>query len=193
MPIRDIRDRKKSLRTELKEKRMAMTQAEKEAFDAKIAEQLFSFGPYVSSKIVFVYVAKSIEAETRGIILHSLSAGKCVAVPKCAGGSEVMDFCFIEDINDLTPGAFGIMEPGEGAKQVRDFSRGICIVPGLGFDDYGYRLGYGMGYYDRFLAGFGGVTVGLCYSNCVQAALPYGKFDRRVQYLITEKSRRRTD
>ena len=60
-------------------------------------------------------------------------------------------------------------------------------MPGLAFDPQGFRLGYGKGYYDRFLSGFQGKTVGICYLGCVQWNLPHGYYDRPVDILITER------
>ena len=68
-----------------------------------------------------------------------------------------------------------------------------CVFgSGLCFDAEGYRLGYGKGYYDRFLSAFRGVTVGICYTACTQWRLPHGRYDRQIQLLITEKYIRRT-
>jgi len=65
-------------------------------------------------------------------------------------------------------------------------------VPGLSFDLQGYRLGFGKGYYDRFLSDFGGVTVGVCYGKCTVTELPRGAFDRAVDIVMTEKFSNRT-
>ena len=70
---------------------------------------------------------------------------------------------------------------------VPDFSKGLCIVPALSFDFQGYRLGYGKGYYDRFLARFGGSTVGLCYDSCMVRNLPAGRYDQPVHLIVTQR------
>ena len=63
----------------------------------------------------------------------------------------------------------------------------FCVLPGLGFDLEGYRLGYGKGYYDRFLSRYPGVTAGVCYTACLKTQLPHGRYDRRADILVTEK------
>ena len=91
-------------------------------------------------------------------------------------------------------GAFSIMEPNpEVCEKYEDFSHGLCLVPGLCFDMQGFRLGFGKGYYDRFLQNFSGTSVGLCYSKCIEHTLPSGVFDRPVDAVITEKYTNRTN
>ena len=104
-----------------------------------------------------------------------------------------MDFFFIKSYDDLSPGKYDIPEPvPEKCEQVRDFSSGLCLVPGLSFDYQGYRLGFGKGYYDRFLSRFGGITAGICYAKCTVSELPRGVYDRAVDILITERFINRT-
>ena len=96
-------------------------------------------------------------------------------------------------LDELEPGTFGVLEPRpDPARLVKDFSSGLCLIPALCYDWHGYRLGYGKGYYDRFLANFGGHMVGICYSECVRRKLPHGRFDRPAELLVTERYLRRT-
>jgi 5-formyltetrahydrofolate cyclo-ligase len=171
----------------MKSRRNAKEPDDKTACDKTITDRLLSYKPYVSSDTVFVYVSKKIEISTEEIIKRSIKSGKIVAVPKCIPETYGMEFYRIHSLNELAPGAYGVFEPTAGVPLIKDFSKGVCIVPGLGFDIHGYRLGYGKGYYDRFLSSFGGVSIGLCYSRCVQPYLPHGKFDRQVHFLVTEK------
>ena len=68
------------------------------------------------------------------------------------------------------------------------FDNALCVVPALSYDRYGYRLGYGGGYYDSFLAKFSGDAIGVCYSNCIyEQRLPHGKYDRRLPSFLTER------
>ena len=97
-----------------------------------------------------------------------------------------MRFYIISSFDDLSAGAYGIFEPKEGCKEALFDSETLCIVPGLSFDKDGYRLGFGKGYYDRFLASFPGKTVGLCYEECVCEKTIRDKFDKSVSALITD-------
>ena len=99
-----------------------------------------------------------------------------------------MDFYEVNSLEQLKKGRYSIMEPdAKLCRQITDYSEGICLVPGLSFDLYGYRLGFGKGYYDRFLENFGGTTAGLCYSRCIEQKLPHGIYDKTVNIIITEK------
>ena len=87
----------------------------------------------------------------------------------------------------MIKGAYGIPEPSDKMEVVTDFSECICIVPGLVFDLSGHRLGYGKGYYDRFLKDFTGYSVGLVYSEFILDKLPCEPTDRAVDLMITER------
>ena len=100
-----------------------------------------------------------------------------------------MEFYYLRSFDeDLESGAFGVLEPKIGrCEKMTDFSNSICIVPGLAFDNEGYRLGYGKGYYDRFLCNYPGVKIGICYASCVKRELPHGFYDVPVGILVTDR------
>ncbi len=103
-----------------------------------------------------------------------------------------MDFYYIRSRNELAPGCFGVLEPNpDMATLWQPEEGGLCLVPALCYDLRGYRLGYGKGYYDRFLAGFNGTAAGICYSNCIARRLPHGWFDRSAEIVVTENYIRR--
>jgi 5-formyltetrahydrofolate cyclo-ligase len=165
-----------------------MKKDEKQAMDRKILDKISILKKYKESKVIFTYISKEIEVDTSELIKKCLSENKKVAVPACNKNDRTMDFYFITSRDDLEKGTFGLWEPiKEKCERVTDFSEGLCIVPGFCFDYKGYRLGYGYGYYDRFLQHFGGTTVGLCYSKYITPQLPHGKFDRPVDVLITDQ------
>ena len=104
-----------------------------------------------------------------------------------------MEFYEIFSLDELSPGTFGVDEPAaDPARLLPQDPGGLCIVPALCYDDYGYRLGYGKGYYDRYLANYSGIRVGICYAACVRRSLFHGRYDRPVELLITERYIRRT-
>ena len=138
-------------------------------------------------------MSTKIEVDTFRIIERALADGKAVAVPRCVPGTRQMEFYRINSVEELAPGTFGVLEPIPGVHELlHDFSDSLCIVPALSYDWHGYRLGYGKGYYDRFLSKYEGVMIGICYSDCVQRKLPHGRFDRPVELLVTERYLRRT-
>lgn len=191
--IIDVRPYKAKLRQEYKELRREMSPADKKRLDDKIACRLFKTWQYCKQDTLLTYVSTAIEVDTFNIIQNAWRDGKRVAVPRCVDGQREMEFYFIRSLDDLEVRTFHVLEPiPERCEQLTNFSRGLCIVPALSFDYKGYRLGYGGGYYDRFLAKFTGYTVGLCYASCVRKTMIKSKYDRPVELLITDKYLRRT-
>ncbi len=188
----DIRALKRSLREECKAFRYALPFAEKLKKDEEIFQQLIALPEYQAAKLVLTYVSTPIEVATFRLITAALAAGKRVAAPRCAEGKIAMDFYEIRSMEELEPAAFSVLEPRlDRCERVTDFADSICVVPGLAFDAAGYRLGYGKGYYDRFLNGYQGCNIGICYQGCIKSCLPHGRFDVNVDILVTEQDTRR--
>ena len=192
MYVKNIRELKKNLRAKSRQFRERLDPGKKAEMDAAIRSRLFSLREYARAELLYTYVSKPIEVDTVRLIESVLAGKKRVAVPRCVPETLGMDFYEIPSLSSLEKGLFGVLEPPVSlGEPVSDAERSICIVPGLSFDSQGFRLGYGKGYYDRFLAGYHGITVGLCYSGCVRWNLPHGYYDRPVDILITEKYVRR--
>lgn len=188
MSVKNLKQKKTEYRSKYKKLRENFSPDKKAELDRAIAENFLLTPEYKASSVIFSFVSKDIEVDTRSIITRALKDGKRVAVPRCRTDSILMDYYCIRSFNDLELGAYGIMEPDVSkCSRVEDFSSGICIVPGLVYDREGYRLGFGRGYYDRFLTKFSGVTVGVCYSRCIEEQLPRGYYDRPIDLVITEK------
>ena len=192
MCVKNIREQKKNLRAQFRQVRERMSPERKKRLDAAILDRLLSLREYESARTVFTYVSKPAEVDTMGLIDAALSSGRKVAVPVSFPEDCRMEFREIRSVGELVPGLYGVLEPApERTCPADDSGNILCVVPGLSFDSQGYRLGYGKGYYDRFLSAFGGITVGLCYSACMKWDLPHGYYDRPVDILITEKYLRR--
>ncbi len=188
----DIRQVKREKREEIKAWRRNLMGEEKLQLDSAIAERFFNSYVYKKTRQVFIYVSTAIEVDTVEIIRRAAEEGRKIACPRCVDGTREMEFYYINGVEDLEPGTFGVLEPVANKENlVTDFSNGVCVVPGLSFDYGGYRLGYGKGYYDRFLAGYNGFTCGLCYSENVVKYLPHGRYDRHVGLLITDRFSKR--
>ena len=193
MPITDIRPIKTELRQKYRSLRQSMPPEIKEQKDEAIAAQVRRLWQYQRNSILLIYVSTSIEVDTFRIIRQAIADGKRVAVPRCIPDTRNMEFYYIRSTDELKPGMFGVLEPDPIAENLYSESDGgLCIVPAFSYDWRGYRLGYGKGYYDRFLSHFEGNMVGICYSECVQRSLPHGRFDRPVELLVTESYLRRT-
>ena len=179
---------KNELRNKFKQKRKELSDNDKSTLDNKILNKLLSEKVFFDCETVLTYISTEIEVDTIEFIKHCLEIGKKVAVPKCINGTRQMDFYLINSLDDLEKATFSVLEPkANKCSKLTDYSNSICIIPGLVFDLKGYRLGYGKGYYDRFLSYYDGIKVGLCYSFCIISKLIKGKFDKSVDILITDK------
>lgn len=188
MPLINVKERKREIRYRCKKLRAACPPELKAKLDKKLTQSFLSLAEYAECETLFIFISSKIECDTSVIISRALADGKKVAVPKCRNKWGNMDFYFITSTEQLKPGFFSISEPDPTlCEMVAEYSKGLCVVPGLCFDYTGYRVGFGKGYYDRFLESFDGVTVGLCYSRFVERELPRGIFDKPTDILVTEK------
>lgn len=185
----DIREHKTELRNKYKQIRREMPANVKMQRDEKIFSRLIELDAYKSSQTVLTYVSTEIEVDTIKFIKHALNDGKNVAVPRCVPNTRDMVFYIIKSLRDLESGSFSVLEPiPKQCKKLTGFDEAFCIVPALVYDRYGYRLGYGKGYYDRFLSAHKNMfCVGIGYCCCTVTELVHGRFDVAVDTLITEK------
>ncbi|MBR2730937.1 MAG: 5-formyltetrahydrofolate cyclo-ligase, partial [Clostridia bacterium] len=165
--------------------RDAMTAEERAAVQSAICARLTASDVYRGADVILSYVAIRSEVETRGIILHALAHNKTVAVPLCVG--DQMQFYCIPSLDVLRPGRFGVPEPDPAACGLCiPTPQALCLVPGLAFDRAGRRLGYGAGFYDRYLASHPVIRLGLCADRCVASALPVEATDQTMDMILTE-------
>ncbi len=184
----DIREIKNIIRSEAKEYRNNLDIQSKSEFDQKICQKLLSLDQIKNANTVLCYMSTPIEVDTLRFIEKLLECEKIVAVPRCIEGTRNMEFYCISSLEQTEKHTFGVMEPiVSQCEKLRDFRNSVCIIPGLCFDLEGYRLGYGKGYYDRFLSAFRGCKIGICYDECVKDKLPHGFFDVSADIVITEK------
>lgn len=139
-----------------------------------------------SAQTVMVFCGVGREPDTDGLIRTLLERGQRVALPVCLPGRR-MEARVISDMSQLVPGKFGIPEPDYTCPKAAAEEIGAVLVPGLLADREGYRLGYGGGYYDRWLAGYQGFTAMVCPRERLVDALPREGFDRPVELVITEE------
>lgn len=176
---------KQSLRRELKISRRNI-ENKKEA-DKKICENLMASDFYKDADTVLFYAALDDEINIDECIKSALSQGKRAALPVCLDDNGNMKFYYINSLKDIKTGFFGVREPDINiCEEVMDFSSSVCIVPGIAYDKQGYRLGYGKGYYDRFLKNFTFISLGLCYNELMMDFLPTDEYDISVDYIITQ-------
>ena len=184
----DIRPIKKKLRAQARTMRRSMSPEGKQTLDRKIKNRLLNMWALRQVDTVLCYVSTDIEVDTRELINALLQMGKRVAVPRCEDGKAEMNFYYIDSLESLSAGSFGVDEPDpQKCVMVGKTEGTVCIVPAFMFDKSGYRLGYGKGYYDRYLSGYKGSTIGICYGDNIVDELYHGKYDRTVQLVVTEK------
>lgn len=136
---------------------------------------------------VLLFCGTGQEADTAPVIEDLLARGKTVALPKCLPGRR-MEARKIVSRAQLIPGAYGIPEPGEDCPVIERDTIDLILVPALCCDAQGYRLGHGAGYYDRYLAGYSGMTVALCPQAWLQKELPREEFDIPVDMVLCEET-----
>lgn len=192
--ITDIRQYKKELRLKYRAIRKEMTPQEKRRKDEAVFYGIVRSEQYQKAKTVLCFVSTLIEIDTHRLIYYSLRHGKKVAVPRCLDDRGKMAFFLIRSMNDLEVGSFHLLEPSlKRCPKLENFQNSVCIVPGFSFDAQGFRLGYGKGYYDRFLSQYRGIKIGICYESCLTDKLPHGRYDVPVDYLLTEKKMKKID
>lgn len=181
---------KKQMRSDKKNARGSLDPKIKNQMDKMIFDNLLSIDKFKKAEFVLVYISTQIEVDTKEIIEYCLETDKKVAVPKCIENHK-MDFYLYNTETPMEVSEYGISEPiADESCLVNNFDADntVCIVPGLSYDKSGYRLGYGGGYYDRFLSEHQNITtIGLCYSSDFMDKLITDKYDIAVDYVVTEK------
>lgn len=152
---------KTELRREIRARKRAMTEAEIEERSAKLARLFFASGAYQNAKTIYGYLSYNQEVRTVPMLERALKDGKKVAVPKVYG--DEMKFLYLDDLNAVAKGYAGIPEPIADEPVAHD-ETALVLMPGLAFDPQGHRIGYGGGFYDKFLAAEPNhPTLALCY------------------------------
>jgi 5-formyltetrahydrofolate cyclo-ligase len=179
---------KEKLRKRLMTQRDSIPRTEKELLDAAIASHLYSWEMFISSRVLFCFVSFKSEVDTFSLIETSLKLGKTVSVPRVNLNSNRMESCVINDLtSSLAPGYYGILEPVDSCVPVDYGAIDLIITPGLAFTPRGERLGYGGGFYDRFLENHvQASSCALTYDRFVLDELPVKDHDLPVDYVITE-------
>lgn len=150
--------------------------------DEKIIHTLLSLPTWQQAHTVALTLSLELEVNTRPLIDAALEAGKSVLVPKVT--KQGLTFHEIKTFSDLEPGVMGILEP---TTAVTGQGIDVCIVPGRVFDRSGHRIGWGGGYYDRFLETYHGATIALAYSVQVLDKIPIEPHDIPVELIVTER------
>lgn len=170
---------KDEIRKETLKKRKIVTNRNEK--NEKIIKTLINQQFYKNAKTIMTYVSYNDEVDTHKLIEKMLDDKKILCAPRCISKTE-MEARKFESLSDLSVGAYGILEPA--GEVIEDFD--LIIVPGVGFSENLHRIGYGAGYYDRFLKGKKAVTAGLFY-ELQKCDFQDDTFDCPLDYIITEE------
>lgn len=179
---------KQRLREERLAAREALSEQERSVLDDRITQKLLATSEYAEATTVLTYVSVLSEVSTRMFIEYALRDGKTVAVPRCLPG-HCLEFVAIASLEQLVAAPFNLLEPVKELPALTEDQKNnsICIVPALLVDTKGDRLGYGAGFYDRFLSTYPGKKICLAYQqNLSRTMLPHTALDVAVDMVITE-------
>jgi len=176
---------KKSVRADMLARRKSLNPIVYRDFSRMAQERLLATPEFIASAVVALYRPVANEVATEELHHAAVQSGKRVVYPRIS--DRHLEFVAVYELSELHPGAFGVPEP-TGDVLVNPESIDLILVPGVAFDQRGFRLGYGKGFYDRFLAASGGRAhrVGFCFDFQLVDALPVEGHDVGMQMLITE-------
>ena len=145
------KEEKKILRNKILIIRNSLDKEVKEAMDDKIYNKLITSDLYIKAKNIFIYLSFGSEIQTNNIITKALRDGKEVYIPKVYKKNKLMKAVRLKSFNDLKENSMGILEPIDDSNYIDKREIDLILVPGVVFDLNGNRIGYGWGYYDRYL------------------------------------------
>ena len=173
---------KQELRKSIREQKRAMTLEQIEEKSARLGELFVASEMYQQAKTIYGYMPYNQEVRTVAMLERALQDGKRVAIPKCYG--QEMRFIYIEDLSQVEKGYANIPEP-IADEPIADDETALVLMPGLAFDPQGHRIGYGGGFYDKFLSKEPNhPTLALCYDFQMLDHLETEEFDIPVDAVL---------
>ena len=185
MSTLETRELKRVIRKENKQKRAEMPKDIKAEKDGKICDYIINSMSFKYADALLMFCPTNEEINILPVFEAAKKEGKRVAFPKCYA-KGIMKFFYVDDLSLLVEGKYGIKAPEEGEEFVSSLHP-LCIVPSLSATKNGTRLGYGGGFYDRFLHKFDGISACVQYDEFVTEELPQEKrYDKKFDVLVTE-------
>ena len=182
----EIKLQKKKIRKQVKENISKLTDVYKKNADEKIIEYALEYKEYKKAGCVFCYVSTENETDTFPLLHDILRSGKRLGVPKCTG-KGIMQVYEIQSLDELKPGAYGILEPEDNPEKLIDPKEiDFAWVPCISCDRERRRLGHGGGYYDRYLEKAHCVKAALCREELLVDNVPVSELDQRMDVVISE-------
>lgn len=174
---------KSDLRKLLLSRRDSLTDEYRSKAGNSVTENIHLLEQLKSADSVLCYISIGSEVPTHGIIGYCLKNGIRVAAPVCTG--ENMVFRYINGYDDLEPGSFSVPEPRSDCPLAAITPAAVCITPAVCYNEKGFRIGYGKGYYDRFFSKNKCIKIGLCYEELITDFSP-DENDVAVDMIVTE-------
>lgn len=180
---------KGQIRKEIKEKLQAMPQDTYKKWSSEIAAKLFNTEDWKQAQSIAITISQGTEVETRAIIEKGWEEGKRIVVPKCEPGTKDMTFRVLNSFDQLEVVYYGLLEPKETETMaVLASDINLMVVPGLAYNRKGFRIGFGGGYFDRFLNKYNGRTASLAFEEVqIVEELPIEAHDIPVNMIITNE------
>jgi len=182
----DLKRRKRALRREVRARRDGLSQAERDRMSGELARNVLALPAIEEATTVMAFTSFGSEVDTGPIIDGLEGGGRRVVLPRVEGPVIVPVSYRSGDL--VMPSSFGALEPADGEPVVPE-EIDVVIVPGLAFDRSGHRVGYGRGYYDRFMGLLrpDALSAGVCFSVQLVEEVPHGRGDRPVDLVVTEQ------
>lgn len=177
---------KNALRQKMHDLRAGLFPEHKKAIDDRIAAHILCSPVFLNASTIFCYCSTEKEISTTYIMQAAFQQNKTVCVPRCSNNGYMQAYK-IDSFNQLRHGKFGIMEPINECALVTPELISLCIIPCLAADKNGHRLGYGGGYYDRYLLHTSAVRMVLCAQNRLLKQLPTETHDLKCDLIVTEE------
>jgi 5-formyltetrahydrofolate cyclo-ligase len=186
---KDIGESKKRLRRKCKQRRAAMDDAARAEASRAICEHIETWEHFERVDTILTYMP--MQGEVDLIPLVTGHPDKRWAIPRIVSeGAMIFHLC---DLDNLIPHAYGMMEPAPDCCVIYPDEIELALCPGLAFNFQGCRLGYGGGFYDRFLHDYEGISAGITYQDLLVDAIPCGRYDIPMDYIITETGVHKAD
>jgi len=173
---------KAALRKHLLEKRDATSAELRDISSERIHQNLKQITSFTNSQNIACYFPIGSEIDTHNIMLDMLEQDKNLLLPRIVNNN--LEFCIVPNLEKLEKGSFEIMEPRDSCKKAEKIN--CVLIPTVGVSKSGVRLGYGKGYYDRFLSSTDAVKISLTYSKQIVKSIPNDSHDVKIDWIVTE-------
>ncbi|HEX7064627.1 MAG TPA: 5-formyltetrahydrofolate cyclo-ligase [Bacillales bacterium] len=179
---------KNDLRQAMKKRLRLLPEGTRRILSASISNKLTRLPEWKQSKVIAMTMSTDDEIDTKPVIRTAWAENKQVAVPKSDSDTKKMDFRRIKSLDQVEEGFAGICEPKTiETESVSPEKIDLLVVPGLVFDRKGYRIGFGGGFYDRYLADYRNVAVSFAFEMQLVDRIPIEPFDQPVDIILTER------